>query len=114
MDQSATKTQGYLWNPQAEAMPRAELDALQAQRLRQQVSRAYEHVPFYRQALEKHSVRPQDIQSIDDITRLPFTDKDDFRTSYPYSLLAVHLKEVVRLHASSGSTGKREVRGYTR
>ncbi len=114
MDQSATKTQGYLWNPQAEAMPRAELDALQAQRLRQQVSRAYEHVPFYRQALEKHGVRPQDIQSIDDITRLPFTVKDDFRTTYPYGLFAVPLKEVVRLHASSGTTGKPVVSGYTR
>jgi phenylacetate-CoA ligase len=112
MDQSATK--GYLWNPQAEAMPRAELTALQAQRLRQQVSRAYEHVPFYRQALEKHGVRPQDIESIDDITRLPFTVKDDFRTTYPYGLFAVPLKDIVRVHASSGTTGKPVVGGYTR
>ncbi len=112
MDQSATK--GYLWNPQAEAMPRAELDAFQAQRLRQQVSRAYEHVPFYRQVLEKHGVRPQDIQSIEDITRLPFTVKDDFRTTYPYGLFAVPLKDVVRVHASSGTTGKPVVGGYTR
>ncbi len=112
MDQSATKS--YLWNPQAEAMPRAELAALQAQRLRQQVSRAYEHVPFYRQAVEKHGVRPQDIQSIDDITRLPFTVKDDFRTTYPYGLFAVPLKDVVRVHASSGTTGKPVVGGYTR
>lgn len=112
MDQPVT--QGYLWNPQAEAMPRAELAALQAQRLRQQVSRAYEHVPFYRQALEKHGVRPQDIQRIEDITRLPFTVKDDFRTTYPYGLFAVPLKDVVRVHASSGTTGKPVVSGYTR
>jgi len=112
MDQAATK--GYLWNPQAEAMPRVELTALQGQRLRQQVSRAYEYVPFYRQALEKHGVRPQDIQSIDDITRLPFTVKDDFRTTYPYGLFAVPLKDVVRVHASSGTTGKPVVGGYTR
>src|SRR2546427_12344590 len=112
MDQAATK--GYLWNPQAEAMPRVELTALQGQRLRQQVSRAYEYVPFYRQALEKHGVCPQDIQSIDDIIRLPFTVKDDFRTTYPYGLFAVPLKEVVRLHASSGTTGKPVVSGYTR
>ncbi len=112
MDQAATK--GYLWNPQAEAMPRVELTALQGQRLRQQVSRAYEYVPFYRQALEKHGVRPQDIQSIDDIIRLPFTVKDDFRTTYPYGLFAVPLKDVVRVHASSGTTGKPVVGGYTR
>src|SRR5207249_4941916 len=111
---STHKTQGYLWNPQVEAMPRAELTALQAQRLRQQVTRAYEHIPFYRKALEECGVHPQDIQRIDDIARLPFTVKEDFRTTYPYGLFAVPLKEVVRLHASSGTTGKPVVSGYTR
>ena len=114
MDQSVTKSQGYIWNPQAETMPRAELTALQTQRLRQQVTRAYEKVPFYRQALEQRGVHPEDIQSLDDIERLPFTVKDDFRTTYPYGLFAVPLKEVVRLHASSGTTGKPVVSGYTR
>lgn len=109
-----TSTPGYLWNPQAETMPRAELTALQTRRLRQQVTRAYERVPFYRQALEERSITPQDIQSLDDIERLPFTVKDDFRTTYPYGLFAVPLKEVVRLHASSGTTGKPVVGGYTR
>ncbi len=114
MDQSVTKSHGYIWNSQAETMPRAELTALQTQRLRQQVTRAYERVPFYRQALEKGGVHPEDIRALDDIERLPFTVKDDFRTTYPYGLFAVPLKEVVRLHASSGTTGKPVVSGYTR
>ncbi len=114
MDQSVTKSLGYIWNSQAETMPRAELTALQTQRLRQQVTRAYERVPFYRQALEKGGVHPDDIRALDVIERLPFTVKDDFRTTYPYGLFAVPLKEVVRLHASSGTTGKPVVSGYTR
>ena len=114
MDQSVTKSHGYIWNSQAETMPRAELTALQTQRLRQQVTRAYERVPFYRQALEEGGVDPEDIRALDDIERLPFTVKDDFRTTYPYGLFAVPLKEVVRLHASSGTTGKPVVSGYTR
>src|SRR5436309_3427726 len=114
MDRPAKKPHGYIWDPQAETMPRTELTALQTQRLQQQVTRAYERVPFYRQALEQRGVHPEDIQSLDDIERLPFTVKDDFRTTYPYGLFAVPLKEVVRLHASSGTTGKPVVSGYTR
>src|SRR6266566_1505882 len=114
MDRLATKGEGYIWNPVAETMPRAELTALQIQRLQQQVARAYERVPFYRQAFEESSVHPRDIQTLDDIERLPFTVKDDFRTTYPYRLFAVPLKDVVRLHASSGTTGKPVVGGYTR
>lgn len=114
MDRPATKRKGYIWNPQAETMPRTELTALQTQRLQQQVARAYERVPFYRQALEEHGVHPRDIQILDDIERLPFTVKEDFRTTYPYGLFAVPLKDVVRLHASSGTTGKPVVGGYTR
>ncbi|GAC1383248.1 MAG: phenylacetate--CoA ligase [Ktedonobacteraceae bacterium] len=114
MKHTATKKEGYVWDSQAEQMPRAELTALQTQRLQQQVTRAYERVPFYRQALEERGVHPQDIQALDDIERLPFTVKDDFRTTYPYGLFAVSLKDVVRLHASSGTTGKVVVGGYTR
>ncbi len=114
MDQTATRSKGYIWNPQAEMIPRAELTALQTQRLQQQVTRAYERVPFYRQALEERGVHPQDIQALDDIERLPFTVKEDFRTTYPFGLFAVPLKDVVRLHASSGTTGKPVVSGYTR
>jgi phenylacetate-CoA ligase len=114
MGQSATRGRGYIWNLQAETMPRAELTALQTQRLQQQVTRAYERVQFYRQALERHGVHPQDIQTLNDIERLPFTVKDDFRTTYPYGLFAVPLVDVVRVHASSGTTGKPVVSGYTR
>lgn len=114
MDQPAAKKRGYLWNPQVERMSREELTVLQTQRLRRQVTRAYERVAFYRQALEEHNVHPQDISTPGDIERLPFTVKDHFRTTYPYGLFAVPLKEVVRLHASSGTTGKAVVGGYTR
>ncbi len=114
MSQSMSKNEGYIWDRQAESMVRAELTILQTERLRQQVVRAYENVPFYRQALERQQCRPQDIHELADIARLPFTVKDDFRTTYPYGLFAVSLKEVVRLHASSGTTGKPVVNGYTR
>ncbi len=114
MERPAEKTNSYIWNPQAETMPRTELTALQTQRLQQQVTRAYERVPFYRQALEERGVHPRDIQALEDIERLPFTVKDNFRTTYPYGLFAVTLKDVVRLHASSGTTGKPVVGGYTR
>src|SRR5436305_2694808 len=100
MHRAATRKQGYMWNPTVETMPRAELIRLQALRLQQQVTRAYERVTFYRQALEERGVHPQDIQAIGDIERLPFMVKDDFRTTYPYALFAVPLKEVVRLHPS--------------
>ncbi|HET8912806.1 MAG TPA: phenylacetate--CoA ligase [Ktedonobacteraceae bacterium] len=112
--QPIAKKEGYIWNPQAEQMPRTELTKLQTHRLQQQVRRAYEHVPFYREAFGKKGLHPEDIQHIGDITQLPFTQKDDFRTTYPYGLFAVPLKEVVRLHASSGTTGKPVVSGYTR
>lgn len=108
------KRQGYLWNPEAEAMPREELSALQGERLRKQVERAYERVPFYHQTLAERGVHPRDIQALEDIERLSFTTKEDFRTTYPYGLFAVPLSEVVRLHASSGTTGKPVVGGYTR
>jgi len=114
MDGPATNRKGYIWNPQAETKPRTELTTLQVQRLQWQVARAYERVPFYRQALAEHGVHPRDIQNLDDIERLPFTAKEDFRTTYPYGLFAVPLKDVVRLHASSGTTGKPVVGGYTR
>src|SRR5579883_1516461 len=106
--------QSYIWNAQAESMPRAELSELQGERLKQQVARAYQQVPFYRQAFEQRGVHPGDIRSIQDIERLPFTVKDDFRATYPYGLFAVPLREVVRVHASSGTTGKPVIGGYTR
>ena len=113
MNRQAAKEEGYIWNLAAETMPRTQLTALQTQRLQQQAARAFERVPFYRQAFEERGIHPRDIQTLDDIERLPFTVKDDFRTTYPYGLFAVPLKDVVRLHASSGTTGKPVVGGYT-
>ncbi len=114
MQRATTRSMGYLWNPAAEMQPQAERAALQGERLRNQVARAYERVPFYRAALERQGVEPGDIRSLDDIERLPFTVKDDFRNTYPYGLFAVPMSEIVRLQASSGTTGKMVIGGYTR
>jgi phenylacetate-CoA ligase len=78
------------------------------------VRRAYENVPFYRKKFDAHGVKPEHIRSIDDIAKLPFTLKDDFRETYPFGLFAVPLRDVIRIHASSGTTGKPTVVGYTR
>jgi phenylacetate-CoA ligase len=102
------------WNRERETMPRAELQALQFDLLRQQLARTYEHVPFYRQLFRAHGVRPEDVRSLNDLRLLPFTRKSDFRDNYPFGLLAVPRKEVVRVHASSGTTGKPTVVAYTR
>ena len=90
-----------------------ELRELQLRRLKEQVRRVYSSVPFYREAFSKRGMAPEDIKSLDDLCRLPFTSKLDFRDNYPYGLLAVPLTEVVRLHASSGTTGKQIVAAYT-
>ncbi len=92
----------------------AALRALQSERLREVVRRAYQDVPYYKQKLDEAGVKPADIKSIDDITRLPFTSKDDLRDTYPFGMFAVPMEQVVRLHASSGTTGKSTVVGYTR
>jgi phenylacetate-CoA ligase len=97
-----------------ERTPRAELEALQLARLQQQVARAAERVPLYRERLRRAGVTPADIRSLRDLRRLPFTVKDDFRDTYPFGLLAVPMADVVRLHASSGTTGKPTVVAYTR
>jgi phenylacetate-CoA ligase len=97
-----------------ERAPRQEIEALQLARLRTQVAWAWERVPFYRERLAQAGVKPADIRSLADVGRLPFTLKDDFRATYPFGLLAVPLDEVVRIHASSGTTGKPTVVAYTR
>ncbi len=97
-----------------ERASREELERLQLSRLRQQVARAAERVPLYRERLRGAGVTPADIRSLGDLTRLPFTVKDDFRDTYPFGLLAVPMDDVVRLHASSGTTGKPTVVAYTR
>jgi phenylacetate-CoA ligase len=97
-----------------ERAPRAELEALQLARLRTQVARVCERVPFYRERLRQAGVGPADLRSLADLRRLPFTVKDDFRVTYPFRLLAVPIEDVVRIHASSGTTGKPTVVAYTR
>ncbi|MGQ9513140.1 phenylacetate--CoA ligase family protein [Thermodesulfitimonas sp.] len=103
-----------MWNPVVETMPREQLRELQLQRLKETVRRAYEKVPFYREKFKTIGLEPEDIKSLDDLARLPFTLKDDLRNNYPFGLFAAPLKEIVRVHASSGTTGKPTVVGYTR
>ena len=97
-----------------ECMGLDERAKLQGDRLRAMVGRVYERVPFYRRKLDEAGIRPDDIHTIDDLARLPFTTKTDFRDQYPFGLFAVPMDKVVRVHASSGTTGKPTVVGYTR
>ncbi len=103
-----------IWEPEYETMERDELRQLQLERLQAVVNRVYMNVPFYRRKFDEAGVNPEDIKSLDDIRRLPFTTKDDLRENYPYGLFAVPLREVVRIHASSGTTGLPTVVGYTK
>jgi phenylacetate-CoA ligase len=96
-----------------EAYDREELRELQAERLQETVENAYENVPFYREQLDEMGVTPEDIQSVEDITKLPMTRKEDFRDEYPDGLFAVDDDEVRRIHASSGTTGKPKIVSYT-
>jgi phenylacetate-CoA ligase len=102
-----------IYNPRYETMPRPELEQLQLERLQATVNRAYKNVPLYRGVLDNLGLQPEDFQSRDDLRKLPFTTKDDLRRAYPYGLLAVPLREVVRFHMSSGTTGSPTVVAYT-
>ena len=103
-----------MWNREIETLPRAELERIQADRLQQTVARVYHNVPFYRQKLDQAKIKPEDIKSAKDVQKLPFTTKQDLRDNYPYGLFAVPQEEIVRIHASSGTTGKMTVVGYTK
>lgn len=103
-----------IWNPTKECMSAEDKRRLQGERLRKVVDRVYHGVPFYRNKLQQRDMRPDSITSIDDITKLPFTTKQDLRDNYPYGLFAVPMSEIIRLHASSGTTGNPTVVGYTR
>ncbi|WP_157533059.1 phenylacetate--CoA ligase family protein, partial [Haloferax profundi] len=94
-------------------LPRPELRDVQNERVRAVVEHAYENVDFYRRKLDSAGVHPSDIQSVDDLSKLPFTTKEDFRDEYPTGLFAVDMDDVVRIHASSGTTGKPKIVGYT-
>jgi phenylacetate-CoA ligase len=95
-------------------MPREELEAVQLRRLKAQVERVYATVPYYRAKMREAGVAPGDIKALADIRRLPFTTKDDLRRNYPFGLFTVPLERVVRIHASSGTTGQPTVVGYTK
>lgn len=103
-----------IWNKHFETMPREEMRQLQGERLRDMVERVYFNVPFYREKLQKMGLGPEHIQTVDDLKKLPFTTKNDLRDNYPFGLFAVPMSEIVRLHASSGTTGKPTVVGYSR
>lgn len=103
-----------IWNPSKECMPREQMRELQGKRLCKLVQYVYHNVPFYRHKMQEMDLTPDDIREIEDITKLPFTTKQDLRDNYPYGLMAAPLSEVVRVHASSGTTGNPTIVGYTR
>ncbi len=103
-----------IWNEARECMSRDDMTNLQSARLKKAVNRVYHNVEPYRKKMQEAGVEPSEITGIEDITKLPFTTKDDLRDNYPFGLFAVPLSEIVRVHASSGTTGKATVVGYTR
>ena len=103
-----------IWNEHIETMSRDEMNQLQSDNLRSAVKRVYEFVGPYRRKMQQIGLEPGDIKSIDDLHKLPFTTKDDLRDAYPYGMISVPMEQVIRLHASSGTTGKQTVVAYTK
>ncbi len=103
-----------IWNRTSECMTRRDMIALQGTRLSELVERVYFNVPYYREKMQQAGLGPESINNIDDLQKLPFTTKDDLRDNYPFGLFALPTSEIIRLHASSGTTGKPTVVGYTR
>ena len=95
-----------IWNESMECMDRESLRKIQSIRLKKTVERVYHDTPFYRKKMQELGITPDDINSIDDIVKLPFTTKYDLRDNYPFGLCAVPMSQIVRIHASSGTTGK--------
>ena len=102
-----------IWNEKVECMSREEMTRLQSERLVKLVRYVYDNVEFYRKRMDSVGVKPSDIKGIEDITKLPYTTKDDLRDTYPFGLFAAKREDIVRIHASSGTTGKATVVGYT-
>ena len=102
-----------IWNKEMETMSREDMRALQSERLVKTVKRVYEKVPAYRAKMDAIGLKPEDIKGIEDLSKLPFTTKADLRDNYPFGLFAVPQEEITRVHASSGTTGKPTVVGYT-
>lgn len=103
-----------IWDATYECMPREELEQLQLERLQATINRVYRNVTCYKNKFKGTGIDPEDIQSLSDLSKLPFTSKEDLRLNYPYGMFAVPLREVVRIHSSSGTTGKPTVVGYTK
>tara|TARA_Y100000588_G_scaffold33933_1_gene32944 strand:+ start:2463 stop:3770 length:1308 start_codon:yes stop_codon:yes gene_type:complete len=106
-------TDTYMYDCDAETMPRAEIESLQIARVKQTLERAYNKVPHYKKRFDEAGVAPEDFKTLDDIRRFPFTVKTDLRDNYPFGMFAEPRESLVRLHASSGTTGKPTVVGYT-
>ncbi len=102
------------FQPEAEQMPRDTLEALQVEHMRDTLSRVYENVPLYHAKFDEAGFDPATFGSLDDLVRIPFTMKDDMRAAYPYGMFAVPLRDIVRVHSSSGTTGQITVVGYTK
>jgi len=102
-----------VYNPEIEAMDRSKLAEIQLERLKETVKRCEEMVPFYRMKMRELELDWKDIKSLDDVVKLPFTTKDDLRENYPFGMFAVPTRDIVRIHASSGTTGQPTVVGYT-
>jgi len=103
-----------IYNEEYETLPREALKALQLKRLQQIVNLVYNNVDFYKKSFDKEGVTPDDLKTLDDVKRFPFTSKQDLRDNYPFGMFAVPMSNVVRLHASSGTTGRSTVVGYTK
>ena len=103
-----------IWNKTIECASREEMAAIQSERLLKTVERVYHNIPSYRAKMQEKGLVPADIKSIEDISKLPFTEKTDLRDNYPFGMFTVPMSEIVRVHASSGTTGKPTVVGYTR
>jgi phenylacetate-CoA ligase len=108
-----TKVVNGVYNPEIEAMDRSKLAEIQLERLKETVKRCEEMVPFYRMKMRELELDWKDIKSLDDVVKLPFTTKDDLRENYPFGMFAVPTRDIVRIHASSGTTGQPTVVGYT-
>ena len=102
-----------IYNEEFETMPREALESIQLRRLQATVARVYNATPFYRRRFDEAGVAPADIRSLSDLQKLPFTTKADLRDNYPFGMFAVPMDNVTRIHASSGTTGKPTVVGYT-
>ncbi|MCK5836437.1 MAG: phenylacetate--CoA ligase [Desulfobacula sp.] len=103
-----------IYNINFETMPREGIEAIQLKRLQATIERIYVTVPFYKKVFDNAGIKPADIKSLEDLQRLPFTTKLDLRDNYPYDMFAVPMENIVRIHASSGTTGKPTVVGYTK